>query len=126
MLVKRFFCGRNTLRPYNKPRCSASFCVFRASKIYCVIGRATPAPTEISPYFAQKLTQPGSLLFTASEKSINKTYICKNKTIEKRALVFLLMSARLFIDERSFVYKWFCILMQMLKRLLKNAEAFAN
>ncbi|MBO5750695.1 MAG: hypothetical protein J6R36_07110, partial [Bacteroidaceae bacterium] len=49
-------------------------------KIYCVIGRANPAPTEISPYFAQKLTQPGSLLFTASEKSINKTYICKNKT----------------------------------------------
>ena len=62
---------------------TALFCVFRvfrASKIYCVIGRANPAPTEISPYFAQKLTQPGSLLFTASEKSINKTYICKNKT----------------------------------------------
>lgn len=41
--------------------------------------------------------------------------------IEKRALVFLLMRARLFIDERSFVYKRFCVLMQMLKRLLKNA-----
>lgn len=46
--------------------------------------------------------------------------------IEKRALVFLLMSARLFIDERSFVYKWFCILMQMQKRLLKNAEVLSN